>query len=55
MHLPNSSERTSGCSGEVVLEELSLGPEPTAAAVLGNDVVGGAVSAGLGDGSDHGM
>ena len=54
MHLPNSSDRTSGCSVEVVLEELSTGLKPLAATVLGS-VVGSVVGGVLGKGLDNGM
>ena len=53
-HLPNSSDRTSGCLGEVVRDELSMGPKPLAATVLGS-VVGSVVGGGLGDGLDNGV
>ena len=54
IHLPNSSDRTSGCLGEVMLEELSTGPKSLAATVLGK-VVGSVVGGGLGNGLDNGV
>ena len=53
-HLPSSSDRTSGCLGEVMLDKLSTGPKPLAATVL-ESVVGSAVGGGLGDGLDDGV
>ena len=44
-HQPTSLDRTSGCLGEVMLDKLSMGPKPLAAAVLGS-VIGSAVGGG---------
>ena len=54
MHLPDSSDRTSGHLEEVMLDELSTGTEPLATTVLGS-VRGNAVGGGLGKGSDNGV
>ena len=54
MHLPNSSDMTSGCLGEVVFEELSTNPKPLAATVL-ESVVDRVVGRGLGNRLDNGM
>ena len=53
-HIPSSSDRTSGCLGEVMLDKLSTVPKPLAATVLGS-VAGNAAGGGLGDSSDNGM
>ena len=53
-HSPNSSERTRGCSEEVVLDELSICPEPLAATTLGG-ANGGAAGGVLGNGLENGM
>ena len=54
MYLPNSSDRTSGCLEEVLLDELSTGPKPLASTVLGS-VKGSVVGGGLGNGLDNGV
>ena len=54
MHSPNLSDRTSGCLEEVMLDELSMGPKPLAATVLGS-VGGNVVGGGLGDSLDNDM
>ena len=54
MHLPNLSDRTSGCLEEVMLDKLSTSPKPLAAAELGS-VKGNVVGGGLGDGLDNGV
>ena len=46
MHLPSSSDRTSGCLGKVMLDKLSTGPKSLAAAALAS-VVGSVVGGGL--------
>ena len=54
VHLPILPDRTSGCLEEVLLDELSMGPKPLAAAELGS-VKGNVVGGGLGNRLDNGV